>query len=335
MKGETGLLERVPCLMVTAKNKVECAERPIGALKPGQVRIRTEVSLVSPGTELHHIMGTHTKSSTYPRATGYISVGRIVGIGDGVEGLGIGLRVLTGGGHLAYSNSDASSVLAVPDNVDPLDAAAVVLLAISLRGVRGAGIRFGDSVAVFGLGMIGTYAVHLARLSGAFPVIGVDPVPLRREVAASLGATATLDPSAGDVRKGILEATGGEGARASIDATGTTKVITSLPDVTAEFGRIVVLGGIHGPVQMDLYSRFQKGNLTMIGCGSAYPADYPFTDARNKAVLLATIAAGIVRPRPAITHVLPWRKGPEGYRMLIEEKNKVIGVAFDWTDAAL
>ena len=334
MKGETGPMEKVACLMATGKNRVECAERPIEALKTGQVRVRTEISLVSPGTELHHIMGTHTKPSVYPRATGYASVGRIVGIGEAVEGLGIGLRVLAGAGHLAYSNCDAAGLLAVPDDVDPVDAAATVLLAISLRGVRGAGIRFGDSVAVFGLGMIGTYAVHLARLSGAFPVIGVDPVPLRREVAASLGATLTVNPAAVDSRKAILDATGGEGARATIDATGTTRVISSLPDVTAEFGRIVVLGGIHGPVQMDLYSRFQKGNLTMIGCGSAYPADYPFTDARNKAVLLAMIAAGIVRPRPAITHVLPWRRGPEGYRMLIEEKDKVVGMAFDWTDRA-
>jgi len=277
-------------------------------------------------------MGTHTRASVYPRATGYISVGRITGIGDGVEGLNIGQRVLTGGGHLAYSNCNASEVEIVPDGVEPVDAAAATLMGISLRGVRGGKIRFGDSVAVFGLGAIGLYAVHLARLSGGFPVIGVDPVVKRRDIAVALGATMVMDPSSCDVRKAVLDATEGEGARAAIDATGTPKVISTLPDLTAEFGRIVVLGGVHGPVQMDLYTRFQKGNLTMIGCGSAYPEDYPFTAERNRRLLLKMISAGIVRPRLAITHIVPWRQGPEMYRMLIEEKEKTIGVAFDWSD---
>jgi threonine dehydrogenase-like Zn-dependent dehydrogenase len=105
-----------------------------------------------------------------------------------VEGLNIGQRVLTGGGHLAYSNCNVSEVEIVPDGVEPVDAAAATLMGISLRGVRGGKIRFGDSVAVFGLGAIGLYAVHLARLSGGFPVIGVDPVVKRRDIAVALAA---------------------------------------------------------------------------------------------------------------------------------------------------
>jgi threonine dehydrogenase-like Zn-dependent dehydrogenase len=116
-----------------------------------------------------------------------------------------------------------------------------------------------------------------------------------------------------------------------MDASATPKVIATLPDVAAEFGRLVVLGGVHGLVPLDLYTRFQKSNLTMVGCGSAYPTDYPFTGDRNEQVLLQMIRAGIVRPRAAITHFVPWRQGPEMYRMLIEEKEKAIGVVFDWS----
>jgi len=104
--------------------------------------------------------------------------------------------------------------------------------------------------------------------------------------------------------------------------------------VTAQFGRVVVLGGVHGVVPFDLYTRFQKSNLTMVGCGSPYPTDYPFDhDARNESTLLPMIKSGMVRPRPALTNFVPWRQGPEMYRLLIEEKDKAIGVAFDWTEA--
>lgn len=331
MTGETGRIEHNPCLLATAKMKVECCERVLEALGPAQLRVQQEVSMVSTGTELHHIMGTHTKQSSYPRATGYLSVGKIIGIGDEAAGFKLGQRVLLGAGHHAFANCEALRAKPVPEGVEAVDAVPTGLLGISLRGVRGGQVRFGDAVAVFGLGVIGTYAVHLAKLAGGYPVIAVDPVAKRREVAKALGADLTLDPLQCDVKKEIFGATGGEGARVVMDASATPKVIATLPDVAAEFGRLVVLGGVHGLVPMDLYTRFQKSNLTMVGCGSAYPADYPFTGDRNEAVLLQTIRAGMVRPRAAITHFVPWRQGPEMYRMLIEEKEKAIGVVFDWS----
>jgi threonine dehydrogenase-like Zn-dependent dehydrogenase len=333
MPGETNRIERNPCLLTTAKNKVECSERVLEALPEDQVRVRVEVSMVSTGTELHHIQGTHTKESTYPRSTGYISVGRIVGIGDKVSGWSLGQRVLVQQGHFAHHNADPLRILPVPEGVEPADACATILLGISLRGVRGGQVRFGDSVAVFGLGVIGLFAVHLSKLAGAYPVIAVDPVAKRRDVAKALGADVTVDPVNSDAKAAIFAATHVEGARVSMDASATPKVIATLPDVTATFGRVVVLGGVHGIVPMDLYTRFQKSNLTMVGCGSAYPTDYPFDERRNESTLLAMIKSGMVRPRPALSHFVPWRQGPEMYRMLIEEKDKAIGVAFNWTEA--
>jgi 2-desacetyl-2-hydroxyethyl bacteriochlorophyllide A dehydrogenase len=318
------------CLLATGLNVVECRTRPLEALKDNQVRVQVEVSLVSPGTELHHLTGTHTKKSTFPRSIGYISVGKVVGRGTAAPEALMGKRVLVQQSHFAFHNAEPESLKLVPDGVDPVDAATTVLLGISLRGIRGGAVRIGDSVVVFGLGVIGLYALHLAKIAGAYPVIGVDPVASRREIARQMGADVVIDPIHQDATAEVRKATGGEGARVSIDASGTPKVIANLPDVTAEFGKVVVLGGVHGVVPFDLYTRFQKSNLTMVGCGSAYPQDYPYTSDRNELVLLEMIAAKRVQPRPAITHVVPWRQGPELYRMLIHEKDKVVGVAFDW-----
>lgn len=331
MAGVISALERNPCLLAVEQGRVGLAERPLEALCEGQVRVRVEVSMVSPGTELHHILGTHTKVSTFPRATGYISVGRIEGLGARVADFAIGDRVLMQQGHSAWHNADSRRIKRVPASLDPVDACSTILLGIGLRGIRGGKVRIGDSVVVVGLGVIGQFAVHLAKAAGAFPVIAVDPVGLRREIAGQLGADVVLDPLACDVRAEVFELTGGKGARVSIDASGTPKVIATLPELTAEFGRVVVLGGVHGLVPFDLYTRFQKSNLTMVGCGSAYPEDFPFDADENERVILEMLAAGMIRPRPAITHVAPWREGPEVYRQLIEEKDRIVGAAFEWS----
>jgi 2-desacetyl-2-hydroxyethyl bacteriochlorophyllide A dehydrogenase len=333
MTGETGRIERNPCLLATARNTVECRERPLEALTPEQIRVRVEVSMVSTGTELHHIQETHTKASTFPRSTGYISVGRVVGAGSNVKDVVLGQRVLVQQSHFAHHNADPKTVKVVPDGVESVDGAAAILLGIALRGIRGGQVRLGDPVAVFGLGVIGQFAVHLAKISGAYPVIAVDPVAKRRDIATQMGADVVFDPLQPDLPAKVRAATNGEGARISIDASGTPRVIASLPDVTAAFGKVVVLGGVHGLVEFDLYTRFQKSNLTMVGCGSAYPTDYPFNEERNETTLLQMMKAGIVRPRPVLTHFVPWQQGPKMYQMLIHEKDKAIGVAFDWTAA--
>jgi 2-desacetyl-2-hydroxyethyl bacteriochlorophyllide A dehydrogenase len=331
--GETGRIERNPCLLATAPGKVECSERELPALGSGQVRIKVDVSMVSTGTELHHIQETHTKKSTFPRSTGYISVGRVVGMAPDVKYATMSQRLLVQQSHFSHHNATAESVKPIPDGVESIDAAAAILLGIALRGIRGGQVRLGDSVVVFGLGVIGQYAVHLAKTAGAHPVIAVDPVAKRREVAKQMGADVVIDPLKQDALAEIKKATvNGEGARVSIDASGTPRVIATLPDVTAEFGRVVVLGGVHGLVPFDLYTRFQKSNLTMVGCGSPYPTDYPYDDARNIRALLDMMNAKIIRPRPVVSHFVPWRQGPEMYRLLMEEKDKAVGVAFDWRE---
>ena len=64
--------------------------------------------------------------------------------------------------------------------------------------VRDGHIRIGDAVAVFGMGGIGLMALQLAKLAGAYPVIGVDPLELRRNVALECGADMVIDPTTED-----------------------------------------------------------------------------------------------------------------------------------------
>ena len=318
-------------LIATAVNMVEILDRRLDATPAGQVRVRTEFSMVSTGTELHRIQATHTANKPFPTATGYVATGRVIGVGAGVTQPALGDRVLFGAAHYGMIDVPAASCTPVPDGVDSRDAVCTTLLAISLRGVRAAHVDLGDAVAVFGQGVIGAFAAHWAKLAGACPVIAIDPVAARREAALKLGADAAIDPLQEDVAARIRALTGGLGVNAAIEATATARVAATLPGFVRDEGRIVILGGVHGKVEMDLYSCFQKNNLTMVGTGSAFHADYPYdSDAANFKVILRMMQAGMVRPAPVVTHCVPYTEGPRMYRMLIEEKDKANGVQFDW-----
>ena len=103
----------------------------------------------------------------YPMSTGYEAVGEVVERGPDVVAPEIGDRVLLYGGHAEYSVALASQVLTLPDMLADEDALLAVLGTTALRGVRRAGVEYGDSVAVVGMGVMGQMAIQHARLSGA------------------------------------------------------------------------------------------------------------------------------------------------------------------------
>ena len=76
-----------------------------------------------------------------------------------------------------------------------------------------------DDIIVFGCGPIGLAAVALARRRNAF-VIGVDPVPERRQEALKAGAGTVLDPREVDIEKQVKEITGGRGADIAVECSG-------------------------------------------------------------------------------------------------------------------
>ncbi len=110
-----------------------------------------------------------------------------------------------------------------------------------------AGVRAGETVAVFGTGGIGLNACMGAAFAGAMPVIGIDPSAERRALAARYGATTTIDPTAGDAAAAIRALAPG-GVDVAIEATGLPEIMALALSVTrAQGGRAVVIGNArHG-----------------------------------------------------------------------------------------
>ncbi|KAK1183943.1 zinc-binding dehydrogenase [Streptomyces sp. NBS 14/10] len=105
--------------------------------------------------------------------------------------------------------------------------------------INTASLRPGQSTVVYGLGGVGLAAVLGARAAGAYPVIAVDPVPEKRELALQLGATHAYD--ADEAVEAIHDLTSG-GAELAVEAVGSPEVMAECLTAVARGGTAVSVG---------------------------------------------------------------------------------------------
>jgi len=109
--------------------------------------------------------------------------------------------------------------------------------------INTAGVKLGESVAVFGLGGVGLAAVLGAVSAGANPVVAIDRVPEKLELARELGATSTLLAGPSTVAE-VREATDG-GAHHAIETVGHEAVLAEAYAATRRGGSTVTVGLPH------------------------------------------------------------------------------------------
>ncbi len=151
---------------------------------------------------------------------------------------------------------------AVPLEIAALFGCAVVTGAGAVLNT--AGVRPGDSVAVFGLGGVGLAAVMGAALAGAQPLVAIDPVEFKRELALELGATIALHPDeVGEIR-----------VRYALEAAGHPSVLEAAYRATARGGTTVAIGLPHPSRELTLNALSlvaESRTLTGSYLGSAVP----------------------------------------------------------------
>jgi len=106
-----------------------------------------------------------------------------------------------------------------------------------------AGVKIGESVVVFGVGGVGLNVVQFAQLAGAYPIVAVDLVDSKLDMAKTRGATHCLNPStAGDMDTAIRKIVGDKGPDKVIETTGAKQVIELAYNLTHADGTCVLVG---------------------------------------------------------------------------------------------
>lgn len=181
-------------------------------------------------------------------------------------------------------------------------------------------VRIGDAVAVFAQGPIGLCATAGARLCGASFIIGVDPVPARREMAKRMGADVVLDPQAVDVAAEIRKLTDG-GVDVAIEALGKGSTFEAALRSIRPGGTVSSLG---------VYSSSLSLPLDAIAAGLAdqtvVTSLCPGGKERMRR-LMSVVAARRAPFQDLVTHSYPLDRIVEAYDLFAHQRDGVLKVA--------
>jgi 2-desacetyl-2-hydroxyethyl bacteriochlorophyllide A dehydrogenase len=192
----------------------------------------------------------------------------------------------------------------VPDSVpDDVALFAGDVMGTGYHAVEQSGVRPGDSLAILGLGPVGLCAVQVAVAAGAGPVLAIDTVPARLDMARRFGATPVhlTEESPRDVARQL---TAGRGVDAGIDAVGHPDALDLAIRLVRKAGTVVAVGVYAEPAQVHMgvvwikALTLRSGHANVIG---------------HVDRVLGMLAAGVLDPRPLVTHHLPLDEAPEAY----------------------
>ncbi|UCF97874.1 MAG: zinc-binding alcohol dehydrogenase [Spirochaetaceae bacterium] len=342
---------QVDRIVFTGQGIVEIESGTIDTtLQPREVLIETTCSLVSAGTELAALFGTHSKSDSedppawlrFPSVPGYLVCGRIVEVGKDVTSVQVGQLVVAEGAgvwnsHCSHLVMDSGDYKLVPiaDGVTDEEAVTTKLGSIAMTAPRVLHPQFGDTVVVFGLGLVGQIAARLAVLAGAGRVIAVDPLPERREIVSHSPGVLAVDPDGP-----VLRSQGRVGDRLAgfdhvIEASGHPDAFLQACEVARIRGKIAVLSSPHRTLSLRLYDHIHSKGLQILGAhGSVLPAQAEvgdrWTDGEQRRFFMQLLAEERIDVKPLITHRVPFTQAAEMYRGLKEDPRHHLGVLFYW-----
>lgn len=204
-------------------------------------------------------------------------------------------------------------------------------------------IEPGDTVAVWGAGPVGQFAMQAAWMFGAGRVIAIDNVPERLAMAAQHGRAETIDFDEVGVYDRLMEMTGGRGPDRCIDAVGTEAHAGGSFDAVLDKIKAATFLGTDRPhVLREVIMCCRKGGtISMPGVYIGLLDKLPIGALMNKGItirtgqththrylapLLKKIERGEIDPSFVITHRASLEQGPELYQRFRDKENGCIKV---------
>jgi 2-desacetyl-2-hydroxyethyl bacteriochlorophyllide A dehydrogenase len=326
-----------PTVVFTADGEVTVAERDAPDPGRGELLVETTRSLISTGTELALLEGK-VQGSWGERpieAPGYSNVGEVVGVGDGVAADWVGTRVAVQGGHAKYVTAEPGGCRRVPEDVGDPAATFSRLAEITMNGVRRGEVEWGETVAVYGAGLIGQLSTRFARAAGARGVATFDLAPDRLEYLPDDPAVEGADPEARDPESVVGELSRGRLADVVIEATGSAGAIPAEFDVLRRQGRFVLLSSPRETGEFDYYRDWHRPGYELVGAhATTHPetgtAADPWTAKRHGELFFALLGQDRIDVEGLLSHRFDAADAPDAYGLLRENRTEAMGVLLEW-----
>lgn len=322
-------------LWFEAPRSAKLREEEVPEPAASEVQIRALHSLVSAGSELNFYKGegnlpdvllpTARGTIPFPLKFAYQTVGEVVVAGSD-SGFTVGEKVFAAHPHQDLFNMPGDAVMRIDEGIDPLRAQFMGMFAVSLHVFLQRPVRPGEVIAISGLGLVGIFAAYLARLT-AGKLILIDPLPLRREKAAWIGADAVVAPE--DAAEAIRRLSNGAGVDMFVETSGAPPALQTAINNTAVLGTIAVAAWYGTrPVELSLSPEFHLRSLKIISIhvfnldeGDRWPYERKF---RTSLEFLQRIDV-----EQLISHRFPFEEAPSAYRQLDENPGETLAVLLE------
>jgi NADPH2:quinone reductase len=297
-------MQAILCRAYGQPKDLVMAEAPDPQAGPGQVVIDVHAAGVNfPDVLL--VQGLYQVKPPLPFSPGVEVAGIVSEVGEVVRDLRVGDRVAAGvsGGFAQRAVAQAATTIALPDGIDFVTAAGMVLTygtayhALVDRAV----LHGGEWLYVSGAGGgVGTASVDLAKALYAHVVASASS-GAKREAAQRAGADAVLDASARDLVDQVKAASGG-GIDVAIDNVGGEQFDTALRAAKRD-ARLLVVGFAGGTIPQIPANRILLKELDVLGVyWGDWAARNPDHNRANFDTMFALIAEGKLHPRVDTTY---------------------------------
>jgi threonine dehydrogenase-like Zn-dependent dehydrogenase len=335
-----------------SQNEIAIRDYELPPLAEGQLRVRSRFGSAKHGTESVFFKGCGKHRGRYdrqlgllvpreasggpagPHVVGNMFVGEVIEVGPGVTGLQRGDEVLGYGGFRQVQTAPAARCWHMPAGVSWKSAVCLDPADFAMAAVRDGKVRVGDVVVIMGMGAIGLMAVQIAHLSGAYPVVAVDPLANRRQAAEACGADVVLDPTACDVGMELRRLTGNRGADVVLEYSGNVHAMQAALRAVA-YGGTVVAGAFPGPypagLDLGAEAHLNVPNIVFSRACSQPDREHPrWDEGRIYATCWRLICEGRLSGDAIVTPVVLFDALPAEYLKIVTapEQNVKLGVAF-------
>jgi len=322
-------------LYFTGGGSVTVREKPVADPGPGQVRVRTERSGISPGTELLVYRGKVSSelptdetiealdgTFSYPLQYGYAAVGRVTAVGADVDEAWLDRRVFAFNPHESHFLADPECL--VPTTLEPEQAVLLPNAEAAANFVMDGRPRFGSRVAVFGQGPVGLLTTALFAEFPLSQLVTVDPCATRRELSRSLGADRAVAPDGLDELADPVDI--------AVELSGDPAALDDAIDVTGYAGQVLV-GSWYGTkgVSLDLGDAYHRSHIR-VRASQVSRIDPDHADRWDKERRMDAVRAwlGETDLSALHTHAFDVDRAAEAYRLLDERPADAVQVTITY-----
>lgn len=333
-------------IQFSAPEQVEVVEEPLPEPASDEVRVRTLVSAISPGTErlvysgevpshlsLDPSIDALSGGLSFPLRYGYAAVGDVEAVGTDIDPDWMGSRVFSFQPHVSHFLATPEQLISLPASLDVEDAVIIPNVESAINLLMDGRPMVGERLVVFGQGIVGVLVTALVSSMPVQGILTVEPNADRRDRSEEWGADRAFHPEEDwEALKAVLKIAGPHPANAQdpaggadlvFELSGQPSAVNDAIAVTGFAGRLV-LGSWYGTntAPVDLGGWFHRSRIRIKSSQvSTIDPAHGGRWSKDRRMQVVLDQTEHLRPGRLVSHTFSPEEAPEVYEQLTHDGN--------------